>query len=56
MVARNYGELLYCDFDNPGMADECHLSVGDSGGGMFVLENGLWRLAGIHLAVDGPFR
>ncbi|MEO7099456.1 MAG: hypothetical protein ABI162_08850 [Luteolibacter sp.] len=50
------GEFLYCDFDNPGVADECHLSAGDSGGGMFVLENGLWRLAGINYAVDGPFR
>ncbi len=50
------GQFLYCDFDNPGIADECHLSVGDSGGGMFVLENGLWRLAGINYAVDGPFR
>ncbi len=52
----NYGELLYCDFDKPGIVDECHLSVGDSGGGLFVLENGLWRLAGINFAVDGPFR
>lgn len=51
-----YGELLHCDFDSPGISQECHLSVGDSGGGMFVLENGLWRLAGIHLSVDGPFR
>lgn len=52
----NYGELLYCDFDKPGIPDECHLSTGDSGGGLFVLENGLWRLAGINLSVDGPFR
>ena len=50
------GQFRYCDFDNPGIAGECHLSVGDSGGGMFVLENGLWRLAGINYAVDGPFR
>lgn len=50
------GELLYCDFDNPGLASECHLSVGDSGGGLFVLESGLWRLAGIHYSVDGAFR
>jgi len=50
------GEFLQCDFDNPGMADECHLSAGDSGGGVFVLENGLWRLAGINCGVDGPFR
>lgn len=52
----SFGQLLYCDFDNPGLPDECHLSVGDSGGGMFVLEDGLWRLAGISLSVDGPFR
>ena len=50
------GTHLYCEFDKPGMTDECHLSVGDSGGGMFVFENGLWRLAGIHHGVDGPFR
>lgn len=48
--------LLKCDFDNPGIADECHASIGDSGGGMFVMENGLWRLAGITYSVDGPFR
>jgi len=52
----DYGELLYCDFDKPGIVDECHLSTGDSGGGLFVLEDGLWRLAGINLSVDGPFR
>jgi len=51
-----YGQLLYCDFDSPGIPGECHMSVGDSGGGLFVLEDGLWRLAGINLAVDGPFR
>lgn len=56
VTAPGLGEFLQCDFDNPGIADECHLSVGDSGGGLFVLENGLWRLAGIHYAVDGPFR
>lgn len=56
VIDPKYGELLVCDFDNPGISGECHLSTGDSGGGMFVLENGLWRLAGIHLSVDGPFR
>ncbi len=50
------GELLFSKFNFQGLPDECHLSVGDSGGGMFVLENGLWRLAGIHYAVEGPFR
>jgi hypothetical protein len=51
-----YGEVLYCEFNHPGIPFECHLSSGDSGGGIFVLEDGLWRLAGINLAVDGPFR
>jgi hypothetical protein len=50
------GKLLFCDFNRNGIAHECHLSVGDSGGGMFVLENGLWRLAGIHNSVNGSFR
>lgn len=50
------GEVIYCNFDSPGLPGECHLSSGDSGGGLFVLENGLWRLAGIHYAVEGPFR
>lgn len=52
----SYGELLYCSFQRNGVPHECHLSLGDSGGGIFVLDNGLWRLAGINLAVDGPFR
>jgi hypothetical protein len=50
------GQLLYCNMNNPGLPDECHLSTGDSGGGMFVLENGLWRLAGINYSVEGPYR
>ena len=36
-------KYLYCELDKPGIADECHLSVGDSGGGMFVFEK--WSLA-----------
>ncbi len=50
------GKMLVCNFNKPGVAEESHLSVGDSGGGLWVLENGLWRLAGIHYAVDGYFR
>ena len=50
------GEFLSCNFDLPGIAGECHLSSGDSGGGMFILQNGLYRLAGINYGVDGPFR
>ena len=56
VIDSDAGSLLICDFNNPGVAEECHLSVGDSGGGLWVLEDGLWRLAGIHYAVDGEFR
>lgn len=39
-------------FDGPG---SIQLSVGDSGGGLFVLDAGVWKLAGIHYAVTGPY-
>lgn len=54
--AGDAGIQIYANFNSSGVADECHLSVGDSGGGVFVLENGLWRLAGINYSVEGPFR
>ncbi len=44
--------FLQAPFDSPGLPGESHLSVGDSGGGVFVLQDGLWRLAGINYAVD----
>ena len=33
----------------------CHLSDHDSSGAMFIQEAGVWKLAGIHYSVDGPF-
>lgn len=42
-------------FDPDGLADEAHLSTGDSAGGLFLSEGGEWRLAGILYAVEGPF-
>ena len=50
-----YGQLLSCTFDRNGESNECHLSVGDSSGAMFIQDGVTWELAGIHLAVDGPF-
>src|ERR1700731_1297009 len=52
-----YGKLLRAPFDMSAGPNEAQLSGGDSGGGVFVFNNGTtrWELAGINLAVDGPF-
>lgn len=50
-----FGELLTANFDANAGADECHLSSGDSGGGIFIKDGATWKLAGINYAVDGPF-
>ena len=31
------------------------MSAGDSGGGLFALEGGVWKLAGVNYGVDGLF-
>jgi hypothetical protein len=49
------GELLTCTFDRGAGSNECHLSLGDSGGAMFIQDEGVWKLAGINRSVDGPF-
>jgi hypothetical protein len=51
----NLGQFLYCTFDRNGTSNECHLSSGDSSGGMFIEDSGTWKLAGLHYSVDGPF-
>ncbi len=52
-----YGKLLRAPFDMSAGPNEAHLSAGDSGGAVFVFNNGTtrWELAGINLAADGPF-
>ncbi len=47
--------LLYATFAQNGLPNECHLSSGDSGGAIFLNDSGVWKLAGINYAVDGPF-
>ena len=62
------GRLLWSDFDRPGTPRDSPLgspdpnfaeslvSFGDSGGGLFVIQNRRWRLAGVHsfiAATDG---
>lgn len=46
-------QLLRADFDGDSGLNEAHLSVGDSGGGVFVFHEGQWKLVGINYAVDG---
>lgn len=49
------GALLAMAFNRQGGRNECTLSLGDSSGALFIKEQGTWKLAGIHYAVDGPF-
>ena len=48
------GDLLKMNFDRNGVTNECMLSVGDSSGGVFIENDGVWKLAGINYGVDGP--
>jgi hypothetical protein len=50
------GDLLVGDFDLNGSVNEGMLSLNDSGGGVFIKDtDGIWKLAGINFAVDGPY-
>ncbi len=46
------GDLLYALFDQAGLPQEAILSAGDSGGGVFLNDGGVWKLAGINFDVD----
>ncbi len=48
------GDLLRCAFDADVGSNACDLSEGDSGGGLFIEDGGVWKLAGINYGVDGP--
>ena len=47
--------MLQATFDANGLADEAHLSVGDSSGGVFIQDGGIWKLAGINYGVEALF-
>lgn len=52
------GSMLVARFDASGpghTTEEATLSIGDSGGAVFVNDGGLWKLAGINYSVDGLF-
>lgn len=48
------GDMLVADFDHIG-GTEAMLSLGDSGGAVFIQDGGVWKLAGINYAVSGPY-
>lgn len=49
------GDLVTATFSAGGTAEESTLSGGDSGGGLFVNDGGIWKLAGVNYSVDGSF-
>ncbi|MBC8142150.1 MAG: hypothetical protein H7Y38_12000 [Armatimonadetes bacterium] len=60
-------QVLYTTFDKATLdngtpnprhigSDEANTHFGDSGGGVFIKQNGEWRLAGVNLAVDAVYR
>ena len=48
-------QYLAFKFDASRGPDTASVAPGDSGGGVFVLNNGVWKLAGVNNAVDGPY-
>lgn len=46
------GGSLYVLFNQAGLPQEAHLSGGDSGGGVFIKDGSVWKLAGINSDVD----
>jgi len=55
LLGSGLGVLLQATFDKTGGPNECHLSVGDSAGAVFIQDGSTWKLAGINYAVDGPY-
>lgn len=49
------GDLITANFSASGTTEEATLSGGDSGGGVFVNDGGVWKLAGVNYSVDGRF-
>lgn len=49
-------EYLLAGFNYGGGPNEATLAGGDSGGAMFILDAGIWKLAGINIAVEADFR
>lgn len=52
VTTSSQGLLLYCDFDGTLGQSECQAANKDSGGGWFIKDGGIWKIAGINFAVD----
>ncbi len=48
-------DLLYLNFSDVLGQDEVGLTTGDSGGGWFIEDGGVWKLAGVSYAVDARY-
>jgi len=55
VTGASVGQLLAATFEAGQGPNECHLSVGDSSGGLFLQDGAEWKLAGVNYAVDGPY-
>jgi hypothetical protein len=51
-----YGPVVTFDFDGDAGDDECTVSVGDSGGPVWVQRSGQWQLAAVNFATDSEYR
>ena len=49
------GTVLQMTFDATGGRNEGILTGNDSGGGAFVNDNGVWKLAGVNFSAKGPY-
>jgi len=49
------GGFLLAPFTGSSGPNEAYLSGGDSSGGVFIQNNGVWKLAGINYGIDGPY-
>lgn len=49
-------DYLVAGFSRTGGVNEATLAGGDSGGGVFIEDGGVWKLAGINYAVEAEFR
>jgi len=55
VLALGGAEYLVAGFSLNGGPNEAMLASGDSGGGLFILDGGVWKLAGINSKVQSTF-